>query len=128
MSMKTFKVTQMRGDDRPHVTDVRVGENKLGQILYFETDQKYVNVWFACTGSTLIAMISPDELWCEDCDRYLTSEDSEFYDHPDYFSVEIEIPTGGKYVTTLTTALKHQYFVNIIDTNDACDYEAVGIK
>lgn len=123
-----FKVTQRSGDDRPHVTDIKIGENKLGQILYFETDQKYVNVWFDSTGSELIVRITPGEIWYEDYDRCLTSKDDEFYDHPDYFSVDIEIPTGGKHVTTLTTALKHQYFVNLIDIADACDYDAVRIE
>ena len=123
-----FKVTQRSGNGIQHVTDIKIGENKLGQILYFETDQKYVNVWFDCTGSELIVRITPDELWCEDYDRCLTSEDDEFYDHHDYFSIDIEIPTGGKHVTTLTTALKHQYFVNIIDIADACDYDAVRIE
>jgi hypothetical protein len=123
-----FKVTQRSGDGIQHVTDIKIGENKLGQILYFETDQKYVAVWFDCTGSELIVRITPDELWCEDYDRCLTSQDDEFYAHPDYFSIDIEISTGGKHVTTLTTALKHQYFVNIIDIADACDYDAVRIK
>ena len=123
-----FKVIQRSGDGRQHVTDIKIGENKLGQILYFETEQKYVDVDFASTESTLIVMITPGEIWYEDYERYLTDEDDEFYDHPDYFLVDIEIPTGGKLVTPLTTALKHQYFVNIIDIADACDYEAVGIK
>lgn len=128
MMNNDFKVTQRSGDDRPHVSDVRVGENKLGQILYFETDLKYVDVDFSSTFDTLFVMITPDDIWCEDYGRYLTNEDEEYYKHPDYFFVEIEIPTGGKHVTMVPTALKHQYFVNIIDIADACDYEAVGIK
>ena len=123
-----FKVTQRSGDDSPHVSDVKVGENKLGHILYFETDLKYVDVDFASTFDTLIVTISPDDIWCKDYGRYLTDEDEGYYEHPDYFLVEIEIPNVGKHVTTLTTALKHQYFVNIIDIADSCDYEAVGIK
>jgi len=125
---KDFTIIQRHGDDRPHVSDVRVGENKLGQILYFETDLKYVDVDFSSTGSTLIVRISPSELYRESDCKYMYFESDEFYEHPDYFLVEIEIPTGGKHVTMLPTALKHQYFVNIIDIADACDYEAVGIK
>jgi len=123
-----FKLTQMRGDNRPHVSDVRLGENKLGQILYFETDLKYVDVHFASTLDTLIVTISPDGLYREGDGKYLDFSDDEFYVHPDYFLVEIEIPTGGKHVSTLVTPLKHEYFVNIIDIADACDYEAVSIK
>lgn len=128
MMNNDFKVTQRSGDGRQHVSDVRVGENKLGQILYFETDQKYVDVDFASTLDTLIVMIAPCEIWYEFYERYVTPEDDEYYEHPDYFSVEIEIPIGSKHVTTLVTPLKHQYFVNIIDIADACDYESVGIK
>lgn len=123
-----FKVIQRSGDDRPHVTEVKVGENKLGQILYFETNQKYVDVNFYSTSDTLVVTVTPGEIWYEDYERYLTDKDDEYYKHPDYFLVEIEVATGGKHVTTLVTPLKHQYFVNIIDINDACDYEAVDIK
>jgi len=124
---KDFKITQMRGNNRPHVSGVRLGENKLGQILYFETDLKYVDVHFASTLDTLIVTISPDGLYREGDGKYLDFSDDEFYVHPDYFLVEIKIPTGGKHVTTLVTPLKHEYFVNIIDINDACDYEAVKL-
>jgi hypothetical protein len=122
-----FTVRKVQGDDRQHVTDVRVGENKLGQILYFETERKYVDVLFASTFDTLIVTISPGEIWSENYERYLTNEDEEYYEHPDYFLVDIEILTGSKHVTTLVTPLKHEYFINIIGINDACDYEAVKL-
>ena len=127
MMRNNFTVRSLQGTPaEKHVHNIKLGENKLGQILHFDTNLKYVDVDFASTSDTLIVMISPLEI--QDEKVFLTQEDDEFYEHPEYFLVEIEVDTGNKHVTTLVTQLKHEYFVNIIDIDDACDYDAVNSK
>jgi hypothetical protein len=128
--MNNFKLRELVGNNEleSYVSNVRVGENRLGKVLYFETSLKYVDITHYSSGDLALFIISPEEVWSEEDDRALTHEDGHFYDHEDYFCVEIQVPSGGKHISTLTTALKHQYFINLIDTNDTLDYEAVGIK
>lgn len=128
--MNNFRLRELFGNNEleSYVSNVIVGENKLGQVLYFETSLKYVNITEFSSGDLTLFIISPEEVWSEEDDRPLTHADGHFYDHEDYFCVEIQVPTGGKHISTLTTALKHEYFINLIDINDTCDYKAVGIK
>ena len=128
--MNNFRLRELFGNNEleSYVSNVRVGENKLGKVLYFETSLKYVNITECSSGDSVMFINSPEELWSEKDNRFLTHEEGHFYYHEDYFCVEIQVPTGGKHISTLTTALKHEYFINLIDTNDTCDYKAVGIK
>ena len=49
--MNNFRLKELFGNNEleSYVSNVRVGENKLGKVLYFETDLKYVDVDFSST-------------------------------------------------------------------------------
>ena len=128
--MSNFRLKKLFGNNKleSYVSNVRVGENKLGKVLYFETSLKYVNITECSSGDLAMFIISPEDLWSEEDNRFLTHAEGRFFYHKDYFCVEIQVPTGGKHISTLTTALKHEYFINLIDTKYTCDYEAVGIE
>ena len=117
MSVHFAQVNNNQAEVADFVQDVKVGVNKTGIVVYFETTEKYVEVDVIHSSSQKIIYIIPCEL--EDCNGYSDTE------HPDYYEIHIQIKTDDISCAEIVTPLKHEYFVNLIPIDNLLDYKAV---
>ena len=98
------------------VQSVVVGSNKSGIVVHFDTTEKYVEIYVIHFGSEKLITIVPSDPvhggWMD-------------IDDPDYYNLKIQIKMDDISCAEVVTALKHEYFVNLIPIDNLCDYNAI---
>jgi hypothetical protein len=123
MSVHLAQVNDETKTVRDFVQSVVVGKNKIGIVVHFETTEKYVEIDVINTGGQKIICIIPSAL--ETSRGWVEAGDPEFYNHPDYYEIHIQIKTDNISCAEVVTPLKHEYFVNLIPIANLCDYDAI---
>ena len=113
------------------ITEMKAGTDSLGiSHIQIHTKDKYVRigtnalVFYPNYNATLI-IIKPllynkegDNLYDKDWDAY--------YQHPDWYSLEIAVDFGkGVHPVMHTTALKYEYYIQAIPHNLAFNYDVL---
>lgn len=112
------------------ITGIDAGVAESGIVhIRLHTKDKYVRIstnGFVSCGDYKgqIISISPYLYDKEGNDLY-NSDFEEYLNHPDKYTIELAVETGLSCPTSVSTALKHEYWINYIPHELAFDYNVI---